>query len=758
MGGFVGAAISPSVGYTEDIVDCYATGEVNGGTEVAQNVGGFVGTVASRINFVNCYSTGKPTGSINVGGFCGDVTGSDVTATNCFWDIETSETIFSALGTGKTTREMQTQSTFTGWDFENIWIINPTEETRSGWTYPQLMAGYGETNVERAGGAIDCNGAMIIRDLLTNVRYGGRIPESFINDTSFNIIKDYCTAKDYNFSFVLNDQKSIWDWIDYIRSHFKGYVYMSNGLICLGAYRDESAVFEITRDDLVVSEGENPPPPVNVKTKSFHDSVNKIVLAWSNCDKNYDISTVTAGDEVYQRATGKIRSKNIQMDGITNSTLAQEMAYRQLFENLYRFKFYTFTLSYKSMSIGVGDVGTLSDGYMISEQRIRILKINEIENGKLLQIEAVEDKPYLYRNVSYDSATTEHEQQEEPTLTSPEIEFTEHPLEPILGISIIPQDEWSAEATGSPAWIIYYSWQENGTYKQFDTHHTASTKGTLSTALPAEPAVIHKPLDSFVVDVGDYGLLEDATDADFFNNRQLARIGNEIIAYKLADRIGATNEFTITNLIRGLFNTDAVAHSVGETFVTISDAFPYIYNAEDIGKTIYFKILTYYGETIQQLEDVTAHSHTITGEYKRPAPASLLRIWQKEGYQNYQGITVDIDWYLASKTGGFNIGGYNNILDSNWVWGDDEADLVGNEGLGYGNYVADSELERVHLQIEELDGTFIAEKILDADDEREELSIIDDFDFKNPVRIKIIPARSLQSTKKASIIVNRLAI
>jgi hypothetical protein len=78
-----------------------------------------------------------------VGGLVGD----DLKGTvkDSFWDIQTSGQAASAGGTGKTTAEMQMESTFTdaGWDFveetangtEDIWWIL---EGREGRDYPRL--------------------------------------------------------------------------------------------------------------------------------------------------------------------------------------------------------------------------------------------------------------------------------------------------------------------------------------------------------------------------------------------------------------------------------------------------------------------------------------------------------------------------------------------------------------------------------------------------------------------------------------------
>jgi len=137
MGTYTGGLTGYSYGISSRIVNCHATGDVTGlnnvGGLVGNNysgeisssyatgsvegdiyVGGLVGINGGRIPF--CYATGLVSGSEEVGGLAGDNRG---TISSCFWDIETSGQIASAGGTGKTTAQMQTLSTFTsaGWDF-----------------------------------------------------------------------------------------------------------------------------------------------------------------------------------------------------------------------------------------------------------------------------------------------------------------------------------------------------------------------------------------------------------------------------------------------------------------------------------------------------------------------------------------------------------------------------------------------------------------------------------------------------------------
>jgi len=169
VGGEVGDVKGGLVGYAKnsEIINSYSTCSVSTGGKcvgglVGLNSGGTItnsyssGTVSSTnfavggllgINQENgtvssCYSTGRVLGGIGktgpiAGGLVGTMLYGMITAS--FWDIETSGLNKSAGGTGKTTAEMKTMSTFinAGWDFVNIWdICEGTNYPRLRWQIP----------------------------------------------------------------------------------------------------------------------------------------------------------------------------------------------------------------------------------------------------------------------------------------------------------------------------------------------------------------------------------------------------------------------------------------------------------------------------------------------------------------------------------------------------------------------------------------------------------------------------------------------
>ena len=114
------------------VTDCYATSEVAGGNDV----GGLVGMNESSA-ITRCYSSGSVSGYMYVGGLVG--WNSEGTTTDSFWDTNTSGQSWSDGGTGKTTAEMKTKSTFTDaeWNFLITWDINEEQ------TYPFFKSGVG---------------------------------------------------------------------------------------------------------------------------------------------------------------------------------------------------------------------------------------------------------------------------------------------------------------------------------------------------------------------------------------------------------------------------------------------------------------------------------------------------------------------------------------------------------------------------------------------------------------------------------------
>jgi hypothetical protein len=158
-----GGLIGRNIG---SITNCFARGSVDG----YLIVGGLVG-LNWYGDIYNTYSTGVVSSYLGLeGGLIGDHEGGSVNSS--FWDTETSGTSNSSGGTGKTTAQMKTESTFilAGWDFESIWNIDVG--TNDG--YPYFGGG--------AAPIFPGDFAMVLWFQPNNIILGTTLPDRAIDD------------------------------------------------------------------------------------------------------------------------------------------------------------------------------------------------------------------------------------------------------------------------------------------------------------------------------------------------------------------------------------------------------------------------------------------------------------------------------------------------------------------------------------------------------------------------------------------------
>jgi len=126
IGGLIGWNVSGGT-----VSNSYGRGNVSG----SEYIGGLIGSHdGSTISY--CYSTGHVTVNyFGGGGLIAFNSSGNETVVNCFWDTQTSAFGTSAGGTGKTTAEMKTESTFinAGWNFTTMWEMLDSN-------YPRLQS------------------------------------------------------------------------------------------------------------------------------------------------------------------------------------------------------------------------------------------------------------------------------------------------------------------------------------------------------------------------------------------------------------------------------------------------------------------------------------------------------------------------------------------------------------------------------------------------------------------------------------------
>jgi hypothetical protein len=128
---YIGGLCGRTSGSETLIADCWSSADVSGHSFV----GGLIGYHHSTL--FRGFSYGTVSGNSSIGGLIGGANGSTYYS---YWDTETSGQETSAGGTGKTTSEMKQQSTFSQFNFYNLWEINgdyPEFQDLSSYSQPE---------------------------------------------------------------------------------------------------------------------------------------------------------------------------------------------------------------------------------------------------------------------------------------------------------------------------------------------------------------------------------------------------------------------------------------------------------------------------------------------------------------------------------------------------------------------------------------------------------------------------------------------
>ncbi len=133
-GNFNGNNFGGLVGYSANgrvASNCFSQASINTGTSddaAYSSVAGILGRITGTSKSI-CEYTGYAgvitTEFTEKEGIVGEPTDAkSSTATDSFWDTEVSTAVHSPAGTGKTTAQMLTQSTYTNWNFAGIWEMS----------------------------------------------------------------------------------------------------------------------------------------------------------------------------------------------------------------------------------------------------------------------------------------------------------------------------------------------------------------------------------------------------------------------------------------------------------------------------------------------------------------------------------------------------------------------------------------------------------------------------------------------------------
>lgn len=470
-----------------------------------------------------------------------------------------------------------------------------------------------------SGSIPDANPRDIIRDLLTNQRYGCGFPAESIGDT--DRYSNYCRAVGIFLSPAYTEQGEAQRNISELLEQTNSAAVFSQGRLKIipygdGNYRgngaayiaDNKAIYDLTDDDFIVSGAED---PVNVERKTNADAFNQIQVEYLDRNNDYNVAVAEVKDQANIEQYGLRPKEAVKMHGICNGKVAQKVAQQLLQRALYVRNEYEFKLGWKYCLLEPMDIVTLTDaGLGLDKTPVRITEIEEDEEG-VLSVKA-EDYPVgVYTTSEYPTQPSlgySADYNVSPGNAHAPVIF-EAPLqltggEPQIWMATAGGNMWG----GAEVWVS----TDGDSYTRVGAVNHKARFGSLTAALPS--GAVFDRTNTLSVEISA-GQITGGTEQDSRDLLTLSYVDGEFLAYANAELKGV-GRYTLGNLTRGAYGSAIDSHAAGSQFARIDETlFKYPVPRNWIGRTVWVKLVSYnvFSGGIQDLASVPAYSYTIKG-------------------------------------------------------------------------------------------------------------------------------------------------
>ena len=466
---------------------------------------------------------------------------------------------------------------------------------------------------------VDANPRDIIRDLLTNQKYGCGFPVENLGDT--DVYGTYCRAAGIFLSPVYSEQQEAQRNIAELLEQTNSAAIFSQGRLKIVPYGDSglsgngatyipnlTPLYDLSDDDFIVSGAED---PVRVERKTNADAYNQVQIEYLDRANDYNIAVAEAKDQANIEQYG-IRPKDaVKMHGICDAKVARQVAQLLLQRALYVRNEYEFKLGWKYCLLEPMDLVTLTDvGLGLDKTPVRITEIEEDEDG-VLNVKA-EDFPFGTASATeyptQPSLGYSADYNVSPGNAHAPVMF-EAPLqltggEPEIWLATAGGDMWG----GAEVWV-----STNGdSYTRVGAVSGKARYGSLTAALPA--GAVFDRANTLGVEIGA-GQLTGGTEQDSRDLLTLCYADGEFLAYETAELKGV-GRYVLGNLTRGAYGSNIDRHEAGRPFVRVDELlFKYPVPRDWIGRTVWVKLVSHnvFGSGAQDLAEVPAYSYRIIG-------------------------------------------------------------------------------------------------------------------------------------------------
>jgi hypothetical protein len=551
--------------------------------------------------------------------------------------------------------------------------------------------------------ATDVTPPYIIKQILINEVFGLQPGDDDIIDSdSYTTAHQYCLDNGYVISTQYRRTGPALTSIELLMAIYGGYIVcdVSAGKVKFGVMDLQNLPVRTIDNNhlLIMNEGE---PPVNIKQGAPQDTYNLIRVNFINRDHDYQNDQREARDEVDEDLTGT-RLREFPPEFVMEPELAEKIADRALWSNLYNRDGYQFHLGWKDSDLEPGDVITLVDSFSALNQVAMITRWREVERGTY-EVHASQQVPYIPSILPSAITSATLGMLNNPTISSSVGYLTSSGTVVYSGIVTDPSCRYTHTINGAvpaPAYFqayelpaefgsqgVYVGWRAEAfakganlyvspdgiTYASMQNVEPYLVAGTLISELPGNPEqafaegvefLLH-PTANWSVDTPTYThntTINDISASAVHAGAGLVYIGSEMTAFEgltLVDQ----NRYRARRVYRGWGGTKVGAHSSGDTWHRHNTGlFFQDYSDDQIGTTFWYKVAPYNMSGYEyNVASINAKSYTIKGSLLRPQVAPALNVFgARRSRRLYVGSEVDIpfDWQDSARQSGYGAGGY----------------------------------------------------------------------------------------------------
>jgi hypothetical protein len=301
--------------------------------------------------------------------------------------------------------------------------------------------------------------ALIIRDYLTNTRYGKGIPEAQIDDTSFNTAANYCeqtvtypdgnTGARYECNGVVFTDRTIRQNIQELLTSCRGYLIYTGGLWKLKIDKAETATFTFNEDNIIGS--------WSIARGGKRAKKNQLEVQFINASKGYEPDMIIVSDTAgLAEDNNTILTARYDLPYTTHRGQAMHIGYQNLKQSRQDITV-SFRATVAALEVEVGDVVYLTHTTPAWVSKLFRVTRLELENNDEVSVTAIE-----YDADVYDTSTlTDTDESDGSGLELPQ--NIQPPGSPVVSEELIT-------AGGTLRTRVTLTWAESSS--PFVTHYT----------------------------------------------------------------------------------------------------------------------------------------------------------------------------------------------------------------------------------------------------------------------------------------------